>query len=89
MGLDIPKMIATYNELRIAPSTNAAMWLEFAPEEKQPAACIGCGACAAACPQKIDIPAVLSDLAERLKTIPKWKDICKEREEAAKRLMGK
>ncbi|MBE5815629.1 MAG: 4Fe-4S dicluster domain-containing protein [Clostridiales bacterium] len=89
MELDIPKMIATYNELRIAPSTNAAMWLEFAPEEKQPSACIGCGACAASCPQGIDIPAVLSDLAQRLTAIPKWKDICKEREEAAKRLAGR
>ena len=88
MGLDIPHLLATYNELRIAPSTNAAMWLEFAPEDKRPSACIGCGACAAACPQGIDIPAVLADLTERLENIPKWKDICREREEAAKRLMA-
>ena len=88
MGLDIPHLLATYNELRIAPSTNAAMWLEFAPEDKRPSACIGCGACAAACPQGIDIPAVLSDLTERLENIPKWKDICREREEAARKLMA-
>ena len=36
-----------------------------------------------------DIPAMLADLSDRLSRIPKWKDICKEREEAAKRLMGK
>lgn len=89
MGLDIPHLLQTYNELRVAPSTNAAMWLEFTPDDKQPSACIGCGACAAACPQNIDIPAMLADLSDRLSRIPKWKDICKEREEAAKRLMGK
>ncbi len=89
MGLDIPHLLQTYNELRTAPSINAAMWLEFAPEDRLPSACIGCGACAAACPQNIDIPAMLADLSERLKIVPKWKDICKEREEAAKRLMGK
>ena len=89
MGLDIPHLLSTYNELRIAPSTNAAMWLEFTPENQQPSACIGCGACAAACPQGIDIPAVLADLTQRLTQIPKWKDICREREEAARRLMGK
>ena len=88
MGLDIPHLLSTYNELRIAPSTNAAMWLEFTPEDKQPSACIGCGACAAACPQGIDIPAVLADLAQRLTQIPKWKDICREREEAARKLMA-
>jgi len=89
MGLDIPHLLSTYNELRIAPSTNAAMWLEFTPDEQQPSACIGCGACAAACPQGIDIPAMLADLTQRLTQIPKWKDICREREEAARRLMGK
>ena len=89
MGLEIPHLLQTYNELRVAPSTNAAMWLEFTPDDKQPSACIGCGACAAACPQNIDIPAMLADLSDRLSRIPKWKDICKEREEAAKRLMGK
>jgi ferredoxin len=27
-------------------------------------ACIGCGSCAAVCPQQIDIPGVLADFAE-------------------------
>ncbi|MBR4067486.1 MAG: aldo/keto reductase [Clostridia bacterium] len=89
MGLDIPKLLATYNELRIAPSTNAAMWLEFAPSGQQPTACVSCGACAAACPQNIDIPEMLADLAKRLESIPKWRDICKERAEAARKLAGK
>ncbi len=90
MGLEIPKFIATYNELSFAPVTNSSMWIEGLPEEKQPDACIGCGACAKMCPQMIDIPDVMKKLSEKLKTIPKWSDICREREEAAKKLkMGK
>ena len=86
MGLDIPRMIGTLNDLRFAPVTNSAMWLEFSAPEKRPEACIGCGACAAICPQKIDIPAVMQELANRLDALPKWADICRAREEAARKL---
>ncbi len=85
MGLNIPAMLATYNELRVEAKTNPTMWLEALPEDKQPSACIGCGACEHICPQKIEIPKLLSELNEQLKSIPKWADICKERAEAAKR----
>ncbi len=85
-GLNIPLMMETCSELRIAPTTNAAMRLEFLPADKQPSACIGCGACARMCPQKIAIPQVMSELSERLQSIPKWADICRQREEAAARL---
>ena len=86
MGLDIPRMIGTLNDLRFAPVTNSAMWLEFSAPEKRPEACIGCGACAAICPQKIDIPAGMQELANRLDALPKWADICRAREEAARKL---
>ncbi len=85
MGLDIPVMLSAYNDLRFAATTNSAMRIEFLPPEKKPDACIGCGACAAICPQKIDIPGALKGLAETMKTIPSWAQICKEREEAAKK----
>lgn len=85
MGLDIPMLLATYNELRFSPAINVAMRLEGLPADKQPSACIGCGACAAICPQRIDIPAAMKDLADKLAGIPKWTDICKQREEAAKK----
>ncbi len=84
MGLDIPMLIANYNELLYAPVTNTAMRLDALPEDKLPSACIGCGACNAICPQKIDIPRVLRDHAARLATVPKWSDICRAREEAQK-----
>ena len=85
MGLDIPLMMATCSELRFSPVINIAMRLEGLPADKQPSACIGCGACAQMCPQKIDIPSVMAELNETLSKIPKWVDICKQREEAAKK----
>ncbi len=88
MGLDIPMMLETYNELRYAPITNSAMRLEFLPPEKQPSACIGCGACAKMCPQGIRIPDLLADLSRMLESIPKWGEICRQREEEARRLLN-
>ena len=61
------------------------MRVEALPEDKRPAACVGCGQCARVCPQNIDIPAALADLNEELKKIPRWADICRQREEAARR----
>jgi len=85
MGLDIPLLLSVYNDLRFAPGVGVAMRLEMLPAEKQPSACLACGACAAICPQKIDIPGALADLAKKLEGIPKWADICRAREEAAKK----
>ncbi len=87
-GLDIPMLIATYNELRFANAMNVSMRLEGLPAEKQPSACVGCGTCAKMCPQLIGIPAVMKDLADRLEALPKWADLCRQREEAAKKLKG-
>ncbi|MBE6971460.1 MAG: 4Fe-4S dicluster domain-containing protein [Ruminococcaceae bacterium] len=84
-GLDIPTLLAFYNDLKVTPSFLLGMRVEALPPEKRPAACIGCGACAAICPQNIDIPAALSDMARILETLPSWEAVCREREEAAKR----
>ena len=85
MGLDIPLMMGVCSELRFADSVNSAMILQFTPEDKQSSACIACGKCTKVCPQGIDIPAVMKELTERLKKIPKWVDICKQREEEQER----
>jgi ferredoxin len=61
------------------------MQLDALPEDKLPSACIGCGACAAVCPQRINIPAALSDFTEQLNRLPRWADICKARAEAEKK----
>ena len=43
-----------------------SMFVGTLPEDKRPSACIGCGSCAAVCPQQIDIPGTLAEFAERL-----------------------
>ncbi len=86
MELNIPALLATYNELKVDAKTNPTMWIEGLPADKQPSACLNCGACVHICPQNIDIPAALADMAAILETIPKWSDICRAREEAAKKL---
>ncbi len=86
MGLDIPLIISIYNELRFAPVVNASMRLEFMPEDKKPSACLACGACTHICPQGIDIPKIMAEMTEKLKDMPKWLDISREREKAAKKI---
>ena len=64
--LDIPRLLELYNEHLSRPDFAfiAPMALGAMPAEKHPGACIGCGACAAVCPQQIDIPAALAHFAE-------------------------
>lgn len=85
MGLDIPMLISAYNDVRYDSGFTVAMQLRVMPQEKLPSACIGCGACAQICPQKINIPEVMADFAERMKTLPDWEKICQERAKAAKK----
>ncbi len=86
MGLDIPMLMATLNEIRCTAAINIARRIEFLPEDKKPSACISCGACTRICPQHMDIPALLAELSERAEGVPKWADICRERELAEQRL---
>ena len=67
MELDIPRLLELYNEhVFTGGGFLAPMALSALPEDKQPSACVGCGACAAVCPQSIDIPGALADFCERL-----------------------
>ncbi len=84
MGLDIPMLMETYNDMRFSINTNTAMRIQGLPEEKKPTACIGCGACAQVCPQKIDIPEVIAKLNGLMEKAPSWVEICKQREAAQK-----
>ena len=64
-GLDIPKLIELYNEHAYSGGGFIApMALGALPEDKRPSACLGCGACAAVCPQQIDIPGVMQKLCK-------------------------
>lgn len=85
MELDIPMLLAAYNELRFSPAVNVSMRIEFMEETKKPSACIACGKCAQICPQNIDIPGAMKDFSEKLSKLPSWAEICKQREAAAKK----
>ena len=67
MELDIPRLLELYNEhVFTGGGFLAPMVIATLPEEKRPASCLGCGACASVCPQGIDIPGALADFSDRL-----------------------
>lgn len=66
-GLDIPSLLALYNEHCFTDGGFLApMALSALPKEKQPSACIGCGSCQSVCPQQIEIPKAMADFAKKL-----------------------
>jgi predicted aldo/keto reductase-like oxidoreductase len=56
-GVDIPKVLATYNNYCVKEQ-GPAFRLEYAVlgESRQACNCVSCGQCVTRCPQKIDIP---------------------------------
>lgn len=86
MGLDIPTLIAAYNDFSLGFSFTPLMRVETLPEDKRPSACIGCGACEGICPQGLPIRDVMSKLADKFASTTKWADICRQRAEEAARL---
>ena len=65
--LDIPGLLALYNEHTFTGGGFIApMAVEALPEEKRPAACIGCRSCEAVCPQQLKISEALADFARKL-----------------------
>ena len=65
MGLDIPRLLSAYNDAKIGGAwrLNALRGL---PEDKQPSACIGCGACMGHCPQTLRIPEYMQEMVEMM-----------------------
>lgn len=86
-GIDIPKMIGYYNEMKVAPSFNIGMSLDAVDKEHLPSACIKCGKCKNSCPQNIDITSALEELTDMVGKLPSWADICRQREEEAKAIL--
>lgn len=67
-GLDIPDLLALYNEHRFTGGGFIApMALSAIPKEKQPSACVGCRSCEAVCPQQLKISEAMADFTARLK----------------------
>lgn len=86
MGLDIPALLALYNEIRVNPVTNVGMRVEAMGPDQQPSNCIGCGACAQIYPQSIKIPDCMKDFAAAMEKIPSWVEIYRQRDKAQRAL---
>ena len=73
-GLDIPALLAAYNDYREEAAAlgnrDMAVWrlfrLKAFAKERLPAACVGCGRCTAHCPQALDIPLYMREMATLL-----------------------
>ena len=67
-GLDIPKLLALYNENKFTGGGFLApLGITALPEDKRPQACIGCRKCEKVCPQTIMISEIMKDMAENIK----------------------
>lgn len=84
--IDIPMMMNAYNDLQFDTSFTVSMQMDAVPEGQRAQDCIQCESCVQMCPQGIDIPTVLEELAATLDAMPKWADLCRQREEAAAKL---
>lgn len=66
-GLDIPGLLALYNEHCFTEGGFIApMAMMAIPEDKRPSACLGCRSCEAVCPQQIKISEAMADFAQKL-----------------------
>lgn len=66
-GLNIPELLYLYNEFEFAGGGFLApMRVKVLPEDKRPAACVGCRSCEAVCPQNIKISEVMEAFAGKL-----------------------
>lgn len=66
-GLDIPALLALYNEHCVTDGGFIApMALSAISEEKRPGACIGCRSCEAVCPQQIKVSEAMADFVRKL-----------------------
>lgn len=62
-GLEIPKLISMYNEMRYDKASLLQFTLGAMRAEEMPSACVSCGACARICPQGIAISNILKEFA--------------------------
>lgn len=68
-GLDIPRLLSIYNDVKILGENWRAGFANALPEGKRPEDCIGCGSCTSHCPQSIDVPSVMQEFAEIRKSL--------------------
>lgn len=66
MSINIPAFLKLYNSYKLNGPW-ALNGMDKVESEGKPVDCVGCGACAARCPQNIDIPSIMAELAEHQK----------------------
>lgn len=64
-GLDIPMLLAAYNDAKLDGAWRLNRLISL-PDEKKPSACIGCESCMQHCPQSLDIKRYMRDLSEMM-----------------------
>lgn len=69
-GINVPAAFALYNQYKVSKSKMSfTMYYDTLSEAEQPDACIKCGLCSKNCPQNLDIPALLTKIADEYKKI--------------------
>lgn len=67
-GIDIPKILALYNEhIFTGGGFIAPMAISALPDDKKPSACISCKSCEAVCPQQLKIAEAMANFVDLLK----------------------
>ena len=67
-GVDIPRNLALLNLLKSGqPRFQAKLVYDAMSEDERASSCVECGACLKKCPQQINIPSFMRQLAEELK----------------------
>jgi uncharacterized protein len=69
--LDIPTLLAYYNECRFSPSIVILDAIAAMAPQQRPSACISCGNCRETCPQKIEVPEALKTFQAILDKLPR------------------
>lgn len=70
MELPIPDLLSALNEYNLSPSPFALMRVFDMEEKKRPENCIECRQCVSRCPQGIDVPEALGQLAKLVRETP-------------------
>lgn len=71
-GLDIPRLLFMYNELKFSNGFITQMGVGAMEEGKRPSSCVGCRSCEAVCPQQIKISEVMKDFVYRMDQPVAW-----------------
>lgn len=71
-GLDIPRLLFMYNELKFSNGFITQMGVDAMEEEKRPSSCIGCRSCEPVCPQQIKVSEVMKDFVYRMDQPVAW-----------------